>query len=60
MLLFEKVGKFLLTNLLMLLITLPLSYSEADAQYFGRNKVQYEDFNFQILETTHFDIYHYP
>lgn len=32
----------------------------ADAQYFGRNKVQYEDFNFQILQTTNFDIYHYP
>ncbi|MFQ5550081.1 MAG: BamA/TamA family outer membrane protein [Gemmatimonadales bacterium] len=31
----------------------------AEAQYFGRNKVQYEDFDFQILETDHFDIYFY-
>ena len=31
----------------------------ADAQYFGRNRVQYEDFDFQILETEHFDIYYY-
>lgn len=29
-------------------------------QYFGRNQVQYEDFDFQILHTDHFDIYHYP
>ena len=28
-------------------------------QYFGQNKVQYEDFDFQILHTTHFDVYFY-
>ncbi len=32
----------------------------ASAQYFGRNKVQYETFNFRILKTPHFDIYYYP
>jgi hypothetical protein len=32
----------------------------ATAQYFGRNKVQYKDFNFQVLKTEHFDIYFYP
>ncbi len=32
----------------------------ADAQTFGRNKVHYEDFDFRILETPHFDIYYYP
>lgn len=32
----------------------------AQAQYFGRNKVQYEDFRFSVLETEHFDIYYYP
>ena len=31
----------------------------AQAQYFGRNKVQYEDFRFSVLETEHFDIYYY-
>ncbi|MFW6084435.1 MAG: BamA/TamA family outer membrane protein [Gemmatimonadota bacterium] len=31
----------------------------ADAQYFGRNKVQYDDFDFEVLETEHFDIYYY-
>ena len=29
------------------------------AQYFGRNKVQYETFNFQVLRTDHFDVYFY-
>ncbi len=31
----------------------------AQAQYFGRNKVRYDDFDFKVLETEHFDIYHY-
>ena len=30
-----------------------------EAQYFGRNKVEYEDFDFRILATEHFDIYYY-
>ena len=30
------------------------------AQYFGRNKVQYTKFHFQVLKTPHFDIYFYP
>ncbi|MGH7663478.1 MAG: BamA/TamA family outer membrane protein [Gemmatimonadaceae bacterium] len=30
-----------------------------EAQYFGRNKVQYEDFDWQVLETEHFDIHFY-
>ena len=40
-----------------LLVGLPLS---ATAQYFGRNKVQYEDFDFRIMRTPHFDLYYYP
>lgn len=31
----------------------------AEAQYFGRNKVRYDDFDFRILETEHFDLYYY-
>ncbi|HYC40730.1 MAG TPA: hypothetical protein VEB63_09595 [Chitinophagaceae bacterium] len=34
--------------------SLPLS-----AQYFGRNKVNYRKFDFRVLETPHFEIYHY-
>jgi len=33
--------------------------STAGAQYFGRNKVQYEKFNFEILRTPHFDVHYY-
>src|ERR1700739_4615263 len=30
------------------------------AQYFGGDTVQYENFNFEVLRTPHFDIYFYP
>jgi hypothetical protein len=33
--------------------------ADAWAQYFGRNKVEYADFDFRILSTSHFDVYHY-
>jgi len=33
--------------------------SPAQAQYFGRNKVQYKDFKFEVLKTEHFDVYFY-
>lgn len=32
----------------------------AQGGYFGRNKVQYQQFDFQVLKTEHFDIYFYP
>ena len=31
----------------------------ASAQYFGRNKVLYQNFDFRVLQTPHFEIYHY-
>ncbi|MGH7458236.1 MAG: BamA/TamA family outer membrane protein [Longimicrobiaceae bacterium] len=31
-----------------------------DAQYFGKNKVQYRTFDFQVLRTPSFDVYYYP
>jgi WD40 repeat protein len=30
------------------------------AQYFGQNKVQYNTFDWQIIETEHFDVHFYP
>jgi hypothetical protein len=30
------------------------------AQYFGRQKVQYEDFDWRVMPTPHFDIHYYP
>lgn len=44
---------------LIALLTLALP-AMADAQYFGRNKVQYDDFAFRILPTDHFRIHFYP
>jgi hypothetical protein len=32
----------------------------AAAQYFGRNKVQYRTFDFQVQKSEHFDLYYYP
>ena len=32
----------------------------AQGGYFGHNKVQYQDFDFKVLTTEHFDIYYYP
>lgn len=48
-----------LTSILVLLALASLP-SSASAQYFGRNKVQWEDFDWRVLKTEHFDIYHYP
>jgi Tol biopolymer transport system component len=36
------------------------SSSDAAAQYFGQNKVQYKNLDFEVLKTEHFDIYYYP
>jgi hypothetical protein len=34
--------------------------SPSAAQYFGQNKVQYEQFDFRTFQTDQFDIYFYP
>lgn len=34
--------------------------SASSAQYFGQNKVQYDEFDFSVMETEHFDVYYYP
>lgn len=43
---------------LALLATL-LAPAVVSGQYFGQNKVQYSSFDFQVLETEHFDVYFY-
>ena len=45
--------------LLAVLFTLPAPLS---AQYsrFGKNKVQYDDFQWEILSGDHLDVYYYP
>ncbi|HEU4522922.1 MAG TPA: BamA/TamA family outer membrane protein [Thermoanaerobaculia bacterium] len=44
----------------LLVAVLFLTFSPSlEAQYFGRNKVQWENFDFKVLRTEHFDIYYY-
>ena len=45
--------------LLLLVLFVGALSSTASAQYFGRNKVQYDDFDFDILPTNYFDLYFY-
>ncbi|HEU4682711.1 MAG TPA: BamA/TamA family outer membrane protein [Gemmatimonadales bacterium] len=49
---------FLLLLVHGLAVSLPASALQA--QYFGRNKVQYESFDFKVLKTEHFDVHFYP
>ena len=46
-------------SLVCALLMMPGLVSPAFAQYFGRNKVQYRSFCFEVLKTQHFDIYFY-
>ncbi len=48
------------TALVLASALLGMAPASAAAQYFGGNKVQYETFNFKILQTEHFDVYYYP
>ena len=41
-------------------LALVLGATPLSAQYFGRNKVEYDDFKFSVLKTEHFDVYFYP
>ncbi len=49
-----------ITFILLLILGVGMTFSPINAQYFGRNKVQYETFDFKIMRTEHFDIYFYP
>ncbi|HEV2150176.1 MAG TPA: BamA/TamA family outer membrane protein [Longimicrobiaceae bacterium] len=50
----------LLSSLLLALAVAAADAAPLDAQYFGRNRVQYEDFDFRVLRTENFDVYYYP
>jgi len=53
--------RFPLRALLALFVLSPFAaVNPASAQYFGQNKVQYEQFNFKTFSTDQFDIYFYP
>ncbi len=46
--------------LLLAVFAVPLMASEASAQYFGRNKVQFDEFDFRVLPSDHFEWHYYP
>jgi Tol biopolymer transport system component len=48
------------TVVLMSAFVLSILCGPLEAQYFGRNKVQYQKFDFKIIKTQHFDVYFYP
>jgi Tol biopolymer transport system component len=52
-------SRTLVLSALCVLLGLP-SVSHAQGGYFGKNKVQYREFDFKVLKTEHFDIYYYP
>ena len=47
-------------GLALLIAGLLAAATPAAAQYFGRNKVQYQDFKFREMHTKHFDLFYYP
>ena len=47
-------------GLILGLLVSAVATENASAQYFGRNKVQYDQFDFLTLPTDNFDIYFYP
>ncbi|PSQ75101.1 MAG: peptidase S9 [Bacteroidetes bacterium QH_7_64_110] len=47
-------------SLALFALLLLVAVRPASAQYFGQNKVQYEQFDFQMFETDQFDVYFYP
>ncbi|MEZ5040510.1 MAG: hypothetical protein R2828_11470 [Saprospiraceae bacterium] len=46
-------------NFILATLVACLSITSLSAQYFGRNKPNYESFDFKINQSEHFDIYHY-
>ena len=51
------------TPLLLVFLAIIASFaapSPASAQYFGRNKIQYEHFDFKVYETQHYRLHFYP
>ncbi len=57
-----RCGRRFVLPALAVLLCLALSGNRVYAQFlpFGKNKINYEQFEWQILRTEHFDIYYYP
>ncbi len=56
----STIDKFILScKYLVILAGSLLLNSNANAQYFGRNKPGYQKFKFDVVQTPHFELYHY-
>ena len=53
-------ARYVATTLFVCSMGVTVTPQDVQAQYFGRNRVQYEDFEFEVLATEHFDIHYYP
>jgi Tol biopolymer transport system component len=53
------VGRRAVLSVVLAVATLASVPQPGSAQYFGRNKVQFDDFDFQVLRTEHFDYHFY-
>lgn len=51
--------KLLFTSLLLFAFLLDVPVSEAQSMQFGKNRVQYESFDWRYIQSEHFDIYYY-
>ncbi len=49
----------LLLKILLLLAFILINFSKGQGQYFGRNKPSYRSFDFKVLQSPHYEIYHY-
>ena len=56
---FVHLATSVLLPLLVGAVVLAVDAAPLAGQYFGRNKVQYDDFDFQVLETEHFRVHFY-
>lgn len=46
-------------RILLAFMALSMGWPSLQAQYFGRNKPNYENFDFKVLQSPHFELYHY-
>ncbi len=53
----HRIGRY--ATLILMVVCFAFSAGNVQAQYFGRNKVQYDKFEFKVFETEHFEIYFY-
>lgn len=46
-------------RIMLAILALSMGWPNLQAQYFGRNKPNYERFDFKVLQSPHFELYHY-